>query len=83
MNDTAKSVQFAVVKEIVEVIGSKDVRWKVVGGLDVPKKVVVYILSLLVCCIRRSNDIRQVFDSLESSRNYIKLVIAYAAVTAN
>ena len=74
MNDTAKSVQFSVVKEIVEVIGSKNVRWKVVGGLDVSEKVVVDVLSLLVCCIRCSNDIRQVFDSLKSSCNCIKSV---------
>jgi len=74
MHDTAKSVEFSVIKKIVEVIGSKDIRWKVIGGLYVPKKVVVDVLSLLVCCIRCSNDVRQVFDSLETSRNCIKSV---------
>lgn len=74
MDDTAKSVQFTVIEKVVEVIGSKDVRWKVVGGLDISKKVVVDVLSLLVCCICCSNDVRQVFDSLETSRNCIKSV---------
>jgi hypothetical protein len=69
MHDAAKSVQLVVIKKIVEVIGSENIRWKVIGSLNVSEEIVVDVLSLFICCIRRSNDIRQVFDSLESSRN--------------
>jgi hypothetical protein len=74
MHDAANSVKLAIIKKIIKMIRNKVLWWKIVGGLNIAGKIVINVLSLLICLTCGSNDIGKVLYGLEGSCNCNRLV---------